>query len=600
VTSSFICENCGIKVSRAEGSQCPGCGQNSSGTTPDTLNVSEYETNSPDLASRFSRQDFKEEWSSRQLIECESLFDKEILYSDQPEVLSTVIIKVKDAIPTAPDTESSNRLHAYLSEMYRLSFEYPDAIQAATIGVNSNAQFHKHQSYNAMLDALFTLEKIEEFTVWIQKSYDDDFPHADFYKMRYLTQLGEFDEALKLCDSQYSSDLYLQNSNRAEILVKAKRFDEAEQILRKLTAGNLGGEFAANWANTLAFSILIPQGRYTEAERVLVSVLCTNNNRERINAYSNLALLSLQMNEPAAAKRYASIATTHPEIAIASESRLTLCWIENRRLLDSKDPTSREWEDFFSQVQTGLELTDFDDAPAFLELLISSAAKANKSNYLVAIIEKEFIRLRRLYKWKSNLEARSEVQNLRVNELAKGYLAESNYLKLDELFNSALADSPSQGFDSLLDYLRTPFAAIDLRRSCLKFTDKYFLATWAGFETHEEIIFSLAKNIDEPILVALAENPATPEPVCELIFNRNDIDLDFALCNRENLTPKIIGLLAKSTFEAVRKLIAVRSDLNEEIFTLLATDSAMLVRDAIRENQACSPEIRALAALGSL
>jgi hypothetical protein len=59
-------------------------------------------------------------------------------------------------------------------------------------------------------------------------------------------------------------------------------------------------------------------------------------------------------------------------------------------------------------------------------------------------------------------------------------------------------------------------------------------------------------------------------------------------------------MLAKSTFEAVRKLIAMRTDLNQEIYTLLATDSAMLVRDAIRENQACTPEIRALAALGSL
>ena len=59
-------------------------------------------------------------------------------------------------------------------------------------------------------------------------------------------------------------------------------------------------------------------------------------------------------------------------------------------------------------------------------------------------------------------------------------------------------------------------------------------------------------------------------------------------------------ILAKSTFDAVRKLIAMRDDLSQETYTALATDDAMLVRDAIRENQACSAEIRALAALGSL
>jgi peptide subunit release factor RF-3 len=44
----------------------------------------------------------------------------------------------------------------------------------------------------------------------------------------------------------------------------------------------------------------------------------------------------------------------------------------------------------------------------------------------------------------------------------------------------------------------------------------------------------------------------------------------------------------------------MRDDLSEDTYTVLATDDAMLVRDAIRENQACSAEIRALAALGSL
>jgi tetratricopeptide (TPR) repeat protein len=600
VTSSFICENCGIKVAGAEGSDCPGCGQNSAGAASDALRISETDTTLPNNGNLFTRRGVNEEWVARHVMDCESIFDKEKSYTDQPDLVRQVIAKVNELIPTAPDLESSRRLHAYLSEMYRVSESYLESIKAATVGVESTEQFFKFQSHNSMLDSLFNLERLEDFTSWIQKSFDDDFPDANYFKIRYLTKLGEFDEALKLCDSHYDSDAMYLNANRADILVKAKRFDEAELILRKLTSNNVRGEHAANWANTLAFSILIPQGRTIEAEKLLVSVLCTSNYRERINAYSNLALLSLSINEVAAAKRYASIATVHPENAIASESRLTLCKIELKRLQENESSTVKEWADFFNQVKAGLEITDFDDAPAFLDLLITSAPKAEMGSHIVGIIEKEFTRLRGLFKWNGNPSARANLQGIRVNELAKFYLEEKNYLKLDELFTSALTDSPDQGFDSLLDYLRTPFAAIDLRRSALKVSDKHFLAQWAAFEKHEEIIFSLAKHTEEPILVALAENPATPEPVCELIYNRNDIDLDFALCNRENLTAKMTEMLAKSTFEAVRKLIAMRTDLNQEIYTLLATDSAMLVRDAIRENQACTPEIRALAALGSL
>jgi len=599
VTLSFICENCGIKVSGAEGSECPGCGQDSGGASANTTQVDDYESTQSNAINPFARKT-NEEWSTRHLVEFDGLFDKDQPYSDQHEVVRDVIARTKVAIASAPDVESSCRLHAYMSEMYRISESYLESIEAAKIGVDSAEQFFKFQSHNAALDSLINLERLEDFNHWIERSFADNFIEANYYKIRYLTKLEKFDEALELCDSHYSGDISIANSNRAEILVKAKRFDEAEQVLRKLTAGNLRGEFAANWANTLAFSILIPQGRNTEAERLLVSVLCTSNYREKINAYSNLALLSHNMNEIAAAKRYAAIATAHPDNAIASESRLTLCKIEYRRLIDKEDSSTQEWEQFFEQVKTGLEITDFDDAPAFLELLISSSPKANTENQLVAIIEKEFTRLRNLFKWNGNLKARTKLQVLRVNELAKFYLAKNDYLKLDQLFTEALAETPERGFDALLDYLRRPFAAIDLRRQSLKVGDEQFLAQWAAFETHEEILFALAKNIEEPILVALAENPATPEPICELIFDRNDIDLDFALCNRENLTVKMAGILAGSTFEAVRKLIAQRDDLDEAIYKLLATDSAMLVRDAIRENQTCSPEVRALAALGSL
>ena len=174
------------------------------------------------------------------------------------------------------------------------------------------------------------------------------------------------------------------------------------------------------------------------------------------------------------------------------------------------------------------------------------------------------------------------------------------YLELDELFISTVAEVPDRKFLALLEYLQTPFAGIDLRRMALKNTNVEFLSEWAIFEEQSEILYGLAKSQEEPILVALAENPATTDVICELISKKNDIDLDFALCSRPNLSNHMTTILAKSSFDAVRRLIAMRDDLSEETFTGLATDEAMLVRDAIRENQSCPAEIRALAALGSL
>lgn len=560
----------------------------------------DYGSSLTDSSNLFNRKNVENQWLATALTECEALFDKELSYADQPEVLREVIRKLENSIASAPDAESSNRIHAYKSEMHRLSFEYAQSIEAAKIGVNSTEQFFKFQAHNAMLDSLLNLERLDDFNAWIAKSLEDKFIDADYYRIKYLTQLGKYDEALQLSEIHFASDSLLANSNRSEILVKAQRFEEAEILLRKMVEGDIRGEYAANWANTLAFSILMPQGRNEEAERVLISVLCTSNQHEKTNAYSNLAIASLNMGEFSAAKRYASIANKHPQNSIASESRLTLCRIEYQRLLKSESHDQKEWNQFFDQVKSGLAISDMDDSAAFLELLIAAAPEAQKEDEIVGSIEDEFARLRGLLAWNKRDKARTALQVLRVNELAKLYLHEKNYLKLDDLFKVALAELPSESFISLLDYLHTPFATMELRRAALHVTDVRFLAQWAAFETQEEILFALAKNIDEPILVALAENTATPEAACELIFSRNDIDLDFALCNRENLTPQLATLLAGSSFEAVRKLVAARTDLSADIYQLLATDSAMLVRDAIRENQACSPEIRALAALGSL
>ena len=306
------------------------------------------------------------------------------------------------------------------------------------------------------------------------------------------------------------------------------------------------------------------------------------------------------MNEFQAAKRFASKATEHPENAIASESRLTLCQIELKFLNEKVAATPEDWAKLFSQVKEGLELSDFDDSPKFLEILITSAEKSNQIASIVDVINKEFERVKTLAKWRNNPEARNRFQRIRIDVLSKFHLEQANYLALDALFQDALSEGSSQGFEGLLEYLKTPFAAIDLRRACLKVTDVNFINIWSSFETQEEILYSLAKHPEESILEALASNVATPEAICELISKRRDIDLDFALCNRSNLSGNLISILIKSDFEAVRKLIATRGDLDEETFRALATDSAMLVRDAIRENSACPAEIRALAALGSL
>jgi hypothetical protein len=600
VISTILCENCGIKIGAGQGSECPGCGHISL-IVPDRVEVTENSFLAEDKNSDFfAKKSAVENWSSSYLAEYDALFDRDIPYEDQLDVILAVIERTKSILASAPDKESSCRLNSYMSEMYRLSANYSEGFASAIVGVESTEKFFNHQSHNVILDSLLHLDKHQEFEEWIKRSYEDDFPSATYYKIQFLTKLGNFDDALELCESHYSFDIRLANSNRADILVKAKRFDEAEQILRKLTAPGPRAEFVSNWINTLAYSILMPQGRYGEAERLLISALCTLSEREKINAFSNLAMLAYKMNEFQASKRFATIAANYHDNAIASESRLTLCRIEYNRLLENPELSKSEWELFFVQVKTAFDITDFDDASDFLELLVIAAEKSDKYDELVEIIEPEFVRLRKLFKWQSDPSARQSLLDIRVNVISKFYLKSSNFLELDRLFTESLAESPNQGFAGLLDYLVTPFAALDLRRSCLKVTDIEFLAKWAGFESNEEIIYGLVKNSAEPILVALAENPATPEIACELIAKKNDIDLEFALCSRDVLSKRIIQILAKSTFEAVRRLIALRSDLDDETFTALATDQAMLVRDAIRENQHCSAEIRALAALGSL
>lgn len=603
MTSSFLCDNCGIKVTGPEGTECPGCGHIASENGP-TASSRDNQSNET-LGSKPGIGDFNKKnplgfWGNQHLKDCEALFDKNKPYFDQPDIVDEVINRTKSKIQEAPDEESSFRLYAYMSEMYRMTQRYNDSYENGVNGVKSSETFFKNQSHNSILDSLLNLNKYHEFETWTELARKDKFPDVDYYRMRYLTKLEKFEEALVACESHFSSNRTFANSNRADILVKAKRFDEAEQIFRKLIANGPQNEFVSNWINSLAFSILMPQGRLVEAESVLITSLCTNDYREKINSYSNLGMVAFKFKEYDAAKRYARIAANHPDNAIASESRLTLCEIDYQRLEETTNAPKSDWLILYTQVKESLSRTDFDDAAKFLSLLIKSAQKSEQDQDLFQTIESESSRLTQTPQWQSNNKVRKEFESLRIDLLARKYLSEKKFLELDAILIPAIEILSDLNVEVLLEYLRTPFADINLRRAALKCTNLNFLATWSSFEEQKEIIYSLAKYQEEPILVALAENPYTPDTVCELIASKNDIDLDFALCERSNLSLRMAQLLGNSAFEAVRRLIASRVDLDDEMYRKLATDSASLVRDAVRENQSCSAEIRALAALGSL
>jgi tetratricopeptide (TPR) repeat protein len=601
VTSSFLCDNCGIKVAAAEGSECPGCGHISGGAQEEShYNTVGSSFSGGNEEAIFSKKNPIGNWSNQHLVDCEALFDRSRPHQDQPEIVQEVIDRTHLKIKEAPDKDSSARLHAYLSEMYRMTFRYEASFENGVHGVDCSEVFFKHQSHNSILDSLFNLNRFQDFEIWIERAREDKFIDVEYYNMRYLTKLEKYDEALAVCETHFNSNMTYANSHRADILVKAGRFEEAEQIFRKLIAIGPKDDFVANWINSLAFSILMPQKRFLEAEQVLLTALCTSNYREKINAFSNLAMVALKLKEFSAAKRYASIAAVHPENAIASESRLTLCEIEYARLLDDDKASGAEWTKLFEQITDSFKITDFDDAPAFLSLLVNVSEKTGQNTELIEVVENEFSKLSKSYEWTSNHQARTEFQRLRIELLSKTYLATKDFLALDNLLITSIGELKDQKIEVLLEYLRSPFAAIDLRRTALNNSNLEFLAEWAAFEEQSEIIFSLAKHPEEPILVALAENSATPDAVCELISSKNDIDLDFALCSRPDLSKKMAQVLARSTFEAVRKLIAMRDDLDDETYRALATDQALIVRDAIRENQHCSADIRALAALGSL
>jgi len=418
--------------------------------------------------------------------------------------------------------------------------------------------------------------------------------------MCYMTKNKRYDEALEACENYYTFDLDQLLFNRADILRAANRIEESELNYLKLIARGPKGSFFPNAINSLAWSIMMPQGRYAESEKLLASAICTSHEREKVNAFSNLAMVAFNLKEFAAAKRYATVGSKSNDLAIASESRLTLCKIEFQRLLESKNPTENEWESLFDQIILSLEDVDFDDASQFLEILLKTYEKSPKNIDIVKVIETQYSRLMEHPDRATNEQVAKEIEILRIQILSQNYLKESKYLLLDELFVGALQKLKDHNLTELIEYLRTPFAGIEIRRGALQVKNLDFLSDWAAFEQVPEILYALSKSETESVLVSLAENPASPDEVCMLISSKVDLDLDFALSTRSNLSTRMIETLAKSPFDSVRKSIAERNDLADSVYTQLATDSSLLVRDAIKENESCSPEIKALAALGSL
>jgi tetratricopeptide (TPR) repeat protein len=345
---------------------------------------------------------------------------------------------------------------------------------------------------------------------------------------------------------------------------------------------------------------MMPQGRYAEAEKFLTRAICTENAREKVNAYSNLAMVAFRLKEFTAAKRYATVGSKSNDQAIASESRLTLCQIEFQRLFESENPTESEWESLFNQVIASLEDVDFDDAAQFLEILLKICEKAPKMMNIVQVIETQYAKLIEHPDRQKNDQVSMEIEVMRVQILSQNYLKESKYLLLDGLFMEALQKLKDQNLRELVEYLRTPFAGIEIRRGALQIKNLDFLSEWAAFEQVPEILYALSKSETESVLISLAENSASPDEVCALIASKEDLDLDYALSTRTQLSTNMIQILMKSPFDSVRKSIAERSDLDDAVYTQLATDRSILVRDAVKENPNCSPEIKALAALGSL
>ncbi|MFM8921555.1 MAG: hypothetical protein ACKOFV_02705, partial [Candidatus Nanopelagicaceae bacterium] len=304
--------------------------------------------------------------------------------------------------------------------------------------VNSSISFFNHQSHNSILDSLLNLERYDELLKRIEIADQDKFPHSSLFLMNYYSRVGRHEEALEKCDDYYSEDFSALNFNRANLLLNAGKKDDAEYVFTKLLSKDHTDIYFPSAVNTLAFSIFIPQGRLQEAEQVLLRVLCTDNERERTNGFSNLALVALQLNEFAAAKRYARLAVDHPELAISSEARLTICQIDFKRLQAQEATSESEWQALLNQISENLESFDFDDAAKFFVLYLEVLARIANPKEMISLIDRQYQKIKASPDWLKQTAISHEVDLLRFNKLASHFLEQSNYLELDKLIEEIL------------------------------------------------------------------------------------------------------------------------------------------------------------------
>lgn len=598
-----MCPNCGIKVSWTEESGCPGCGHiqsdypNGSKENESNLDTNKF-SNSPkknplNLAN--DEMQWIKDFLGTHVDNRRSDFERK-----PRETMLEVEAQCLAGLRLAPNEESRLILSSYLSFLYIQMGRHKQALEFGKIGVECEEEFFQYQAFNSIFYSLAELNFNDEYKEWLEKARKTNFPDLAYHSMNYYVNIGSLEDALRSCDEYSALNPDWGFKARAAIYESFKQYDDAEALYRKVTSRKATTPFYANSVNSLAFSVLMPQKRYIEAEEVLLQALCSTDMREKINAYSNLAMVAFHLKEYEAAKRYANVGADSHDFAIASESRLTLVKIENQRLAESDDVPIEQWDELVKQVQENLGNTHFDDADDLFTLLITSGRRSNFNQKIVEVIEHQYKNLKSNIEWDYNPKITSNIEVARIEALSEIYLQKGNYEKLGEIFSSGIEYLQNHYSAELIAYLETPHATREFRKKCLTIVDLEFLTQWAKIEKDPEIILALSENKHEPILMALAQNPSTEDSVLSIIARENDLDLDFAISTRENLSMDMIALLISSNFETVRREIASRSDLAYSDYERLATDEAMLVRDAIRENPACSAELKALAALGSL
>ncbi|XSG73830.1 hypothetical protein ACP8Y2_16755 [Herpetosiphon llansteffanensis] len=105
----------------------------------------------------------------------------------------------------------------------------------------------------------------------------------------------------------------------------------------------------------------------------------------------------------------------------------------------------------------------------------------------------------------------------------------------------------------------------------------------------------LAEDDDPKIRHVVAQNPATPRTVHQLLELDDVQHVRAALASNPSITPKLLLTLARDySWSAVPiRLASARNPVaTSEILALLAQDQASLVRQTVLQNQQVSPEIR--------